>query len=161
MHEGQVESSKHLNLLYDDVERHYHVITNLTGGMAKMYLCNACHKRCVRDITHVCVQTCSDCTASPPCAFSGIRFPCDGCNRHFRSRTCFANHEQSTTKKRSICERKRCCATCGRLVTDPRHECNKVFCANCKHNRDVGHLCYMKPWKDVLPDASDNVLYLF
>jgi len=34
MYEGQVESSKHINLLYDDVERH-HVITNLTGAMAK------------------------------------------------------------------------------------------------------------------------------
>jgi len=28
MYEGQVDSSKHLNLDYDDVERH-HVITNL------------------------------------------------------------------------------------------------------------------------------------
>ena len=37
MFEGQVDPSKHLNLLYDDVERHYHVITNLTGAMAKKY----------------------------------------------------------------------------------------------------------------------------
>ena len=44
MYEGQVDSSKHLNLLYDDVERYYHVITNLTGAMAKRYICNACHK---------------------------------------------------------------------------------------------------------------------
>jgi len=35
MYEGQVDSSKHLKLLYDDVERHYHVITNLTVAMAK------------------------------------------------------------------------------------------------------------------------------
>jgi len=34
MYEGQVDSFKHLNLLFDDVERHYHVITNLTGAMA-------------------------------------------------------------------------------------------------------------------------------
>jgi len=72
----------------------------------------------------------------------------------FRNQTCYANHKQSTTKKRSVCVRKRCCATCGRLVTDARHECNKLFCANRKQNRDVGHLCYMKPLKDVLPDAS-------
>ena len=37
MFEGQVDSSKHLNLIYDDVERHYHVITNLTSAMAKRY----------------------------------------------------------------------------------------------------------------------------
>ena len=33
-YERQVDSSKYLNLLYDDVERHYHVVTNLTGAMA-------------------------------------------------------------------------------------------------------------------------------
>jgi len=34
MYEGQVDSSKHLKLLYDDVQRNYNVITNLTGAMA-------------------------------------------------------------------------------------------------------------------------------
>jgi hypothetical protein len=29
--DGQVESEKRLNLLYDDVTCHYHVITNVTG----------------------------------------------------------------------------------------------------------------------------------
>jgi len=53
MLEGQVDSSKHLNLVYDDVERHYHVIANLTGAMAKRYVCKACHKSCGRDIKHV------------------------------------------------------------------------------------------------------------
>jgi len=145
MYEGQVDSSKHLNLLYDDVERHYHVITNLTGAMAKKYVCNACLKSCGRDITQVCDQTCSDSMTCPPCAFSDVRIPCDGCNRHFRSVTCFAKHNQSTAKRKSVCERKRCFATCGRFVTDARHECNKVFCAICKQNSDVGNLCYMKP----------------
>jgi len=70
MYKSQVVSSKHLNLLYDDVERHYHVITNLTGGNGEKYVYNACHKSCRRDITHVCDPTCSDCMASPPCAFS-------------------------------------------------------------------------------------------
>ena len=46
-------------------------------------------------------------------------------------------------------------------MTDNSRECNKLFCANYKQNRDVGHLCYMKPLKDVLPDASDKVLYVF
>jgi len=33
--DGQVESEKRINLLYDDVKRHYHVINNLTGAMAR------------------------------------------------------------------------------------------------------------------------------
>jgi len=75
MYEGQVDASKHLNLVYDDVERHYHVVTNLTGAMAKRYVCKACHKSSMSDVTHVCDQSCSDCNVSPPCAFSVTRFP--------------------------------------------------------------------------------------
>ena len=29
--DGKVESEKRINLLYDDVEHHYHVINNITG----------------------------------------------------------------------------------------------------------------------------------
>jgi len=39
MFEGQVASVKRINLLYDDVERNYHVITNLTGAMARKWVC--------------------------------------------------------------------------------------------------------------------------
>jgi hypothetical protein len=31
--DGQVESEKRINLLYDDVKRHYHVINSLTGAL--------------------------------------------------------------------------------------------------------------------------------
>ena len=47
------------------------------------------------------------------------------------------------------------------LVTDARQEYNKLFCANCKENMDVVHLCYMRPLKDVLPDAIEKGLYVF
>jgi hypothetical protein len=32
---GQVQTEKRINLFYDEVEHHYHVITNVTGAMAK------------------------------------------------------------------------------------------------------------------------------
>jgi len=35
MYQGHVESDKRINLLFDEVTRHYHVIGNLTGAMAK------------------------------------------------------------------------------------------------------------------------------
>jgi hypothetical protein len=89
MFEGQVESSKRLHLLYDYVTRHYHVITNLTGALAKRYVCKACNKGCRNDVTHVCDQMCSDCLTNPPCLSVGVRIPCDESNRHFRSQTCF------------------------------------------------------------------------
>ena len=160
MFEGQVDSSKRLNLLYDDVEIHYHVITNVKGSMERRRVWKACNKSCSSEITHVCDKTCSDCMTGPPCAFSEVRLLCYKCNRHFRSRTCFGNHKQSTAKGKSICESKRCCTTCGLLVTGDSHEYNKRYCANCKQNRHVGHLCYMRPLKDVFPIAGDKVLYV-
>ncbi len=48
MFEGQVESSQRINLLYDDATRYYHVITNLTGTMAKCYVRKAYNKGCKR-----------------------------------------------------------------------------------------------------------------
>jgi hypothetical protein len=43
MFEGQIDSPKRINLLYDDDEQHYRVIVNITGAMAK-YVCKACNK---------------------------------------------------------------------------------------------------------------------
>jgi len=37
--EGKVEVSKRITLLYDDIERHNHVITKVTGGLTKKYVC--------------------------------------------------------------------------------------------------------------------------
>jgi len=54
MFEGQVDSLKRLNILYDEVEQHYYVIANLIGAMAKKYVCKGCSKACKRDDAHVC-----------------------------------------------------------------------------------------------------------
>ena len=127
MFEGKVDSPKRINLLYDDFERHYHVFVSMTGAMARRYVCKACNKG-VGESLRNCDQTCSDCMASQPSAFSAIRITCAECNSHFRSQASFANHKQSTSNKKSICERRRCCATCGALETRGNHECNKRYC---------------------------------
>jgi nucleoid-associated protein YejK len=59
---------------------------------------------------------------------------------------------------KSVCDRRKCCSRCG-LITK-KHECNKRYCANCQHNKEVGHQCYMQPLTNVLP-SSDFVLYVF
>ena len=51
--------------------------------------------------------------------------------------------------------------TCGWIVTHENYECNKRFCDNCKRNKEIGYLCYMRPLKHVLPLAGDKVLYVF
>jgi len=65
MFEWYVDSHKRINLLYDDVERHYHVIVNITGVMAKKYVYKACKKVGRRDVTYICDQTFNDCVANP------------------------------------------------------------------------------------------------
>ena len=50
--DGQGTSEKRINLLYDDVNRHYHVIANLTGVMVKRYVCKDCNKGCSSGVTH-------------------------------------------------------------------------------------------------------------
>jgi len=141
MFERQIDSSKRLNILYDDVVGHYHVIANLTASMARMYACKGCHKLCTSDVTHACDQTFSDCMSWPSCEFSNFRIPCLECNRHFRSHTCFANNKRSTKHKRTVCERKRCCGTCGWVLTLGNHKCNNLFCDNSKENKEIGHFC--------------------
>jgi len=81
--------------------------------------------------------------------------------RNFRSRMCFKNHKQITTKRKSVCERRRCCETCGVLMTSDKHVHKKRFCVICKQKREVGHLCYMRLLTDVLPANDDKVLYVF
>jgi hypothetical protein len=83
MFEGQVETSERINLLYDDVTRHYNVIVKLTAAMAKRFVCKAYGKGCSSDIMHTCDQTFSECMASPPCVQAGVRIPCADCYRHF------------------------------------------------------------------------------
>jgi hypothetical protein len=63
---GQVNASTRINLLCDDVNRHYHVITNLTGAMAQRYICNGCNNGCKQSVTHKCEDSCSDCMSVPP-----------------------------------------------------------------------------------------------
>jgi hypothetical protein len=89
--DGQTESEKRINSLYDDSTRHFHVITSLTGAMAKMYVCKGCSKGCKSDVTHKCEQACSDCMSTPPCAFSGVRIPCESCNRNYK-KACTYKH---------------------------------------------------------------------
>jgi len=129
--------------------------------MAKKYVCKRCSKPCKRDIAQGCDQTCSDCMVITPCAYAEVRIPCDDCHRHFRNAACFAHHKLRTSNRKSVCERKRCCETCGRLVTLEKHECYKRFCDTCKENKEIGNLGYMGPLKDALPLAGDKVLYVF
>jgi len=103
--DGQVETEKRINLVYDDVKRHYHVINNLKGAMPRRYICKGCNKGCRRGVTHKCGETCNDYKSVPPCIYSEERVPCESCNRHFRSRSCFEKRNTNKLEGKTVCER--------------------------------------------------------
>ena len=109
---------------------------------------------------HICDQTCDDCMSIHPCEFSGLRIPCEACNRNFRSQTCFDRHKTNRLLGNTVCERKRNCATCGCLIGEEKHECFKPYCVTCTRNVEIGQFCYMPMLKDKVP-RSDNVLFVF
>ena len=158
--DGRIESENRINLLNDDVNQHYHVIVNLTGALAKTYVCKCCNKGCERDVEHRCQQSCSDCTSIPPCIMSEVRIPCAVCKRTFRSQACYDRHKTNKLRGKTVCAKKRNCAKCGALLTVKKHECFKPYCEYCGENKEVGHLCYMRPLTNILP-SSDNVLFVF
>ena len=158
--DGQVKSEKRINLVYDDVNRHFHVINNLTGAMAREYVCRGCNKGCERGVTHKCGETCSDCKSAPPCTFAEERVPCESCNRNFRSRACFEKHKTNKLEGKIVWEKVRNFPVCKLCVARKNHECFKPFCPNCNKNMEINHLCYMQPLKNEVPSA-DDVLFVF
>ena len=63
MFDGQVATPQAINMRYED--RHYHVITNLMGEMAKGYMCPACNKGCSRGAEHRYDASCDTCSSNP------------------------------------------------------------------------------------------------
>jgi len=131
--------------------------------MAKRYACRACNKGCGHGIRYICDQTCSDCMTSPSCAFVSVRIRCGDCNRHFRSPLCYDNHKKQQLGadriRKNYVNRKNVAVSAVSL-SSRKTRLNKQWCEKCKENEEVGHLCFMRPLRKVLP-ASDRVLFLF
>jgi len=138
--EWKVTSEKRVNLLFDDVTRHFHAIANLTVAMSKKYICAGCSKSCDSGVTHKCSEAFSDCMSIPPCISTNVRIPCGTCNRTFRSQACCEKHKTNNLKGKPICVQKRNCAKCNSLIHSLyRHECFKQYCSLCQQKRETGH----------------------
>jgi hypothetical protein len=77
--EGEVESEKRINLLYDGVTHLYHVINSMTGALSQKYFCKGFNKGCAVGEMHRCQQSCSDCMSVPPCSYADVRISCESC----------------------------------------------------------------------------------
>ena len=135
--------TKRINLLYDDVEWHYHVIVNLTVAMARRYLCKACKHvtKYVGETLRSCVNQCVATVWRAPRALSPpLESP--ALNVIEISGTKLVSWTTTTSNKKFICERRRCCSTYGAIVTRENNDCNKRYCEICNQKIDVGYLCY-------------------
>ena len=100
--DGQVESEKRINLLYDYVSKHYHVRNNFTGAVTRRYVCRGYNNGRKSGVTYRCQETCSDCMTIPPCPYADVRIPCESCNRQFRNGACFDNYKTNKLGRKSV-----------------------------------------------------------
>ena len=80
---------------------------------------------------------------------------CALCNLYFKNRQCLINHYQNRCfdfdRKYTPCEFFKYCRKCGSIVQRKRfyfsgvhlHNCDKIFCNNCKKYVKKPHFCYM------------------
>ena len=101
MNQGHIKSKKRFNFLFDEATRHYHVIGNLTGAMAKRYVCEGSNKGCRYGASRTCEQTCNDCRVSILCRSAGITISCYVCKRHLSCQICFDNHKKPKVRRRA------------------------------------------------------------
>ena len=157
MFSGNSVSSMKLYLLYDAKDKHYNVITNLKGAMAKKYIGNGCDT--LYDHTLKCDKVCPLCTCTPSCTKYQERYFAT-CNRWFLSEKCFQNHETLKVKGRLVCQWRQVCRNCSFTVTsDSKHECFQKFCNYCYKNQPSGHFCHVAPLNT--SKLSDRILYIF
>lgn len=144
------------------------MIGNLTGTMAKRYVCKVCNKGCVHGVTYRCQETCSYCMSTPPCAFTNVRIPWVSCNRNFRRQSYFDKYKTNKLKGKAICAQKRNHATCGSLkpchmrqsAIDTKYTNVLNRTAQTVNRTGRSATCNMKPLMNVFP-SSDDVLFVF
>jgi len=151
MFEWQVDSSKRINLLYDEVERHYHVTAELTGAMARKYVCKRCNKACKSDVTQSEARRVAT-------AWPALRSHSHLSESPVLNAIDILEATNITTTTNKALNRNVPCATSEWVVTREKEECNTRSFDNSKNNKDVNHLWYMRPLKDALPSAGVKVL---
>lgn len=159
--EGRSDSPKRIYLYYNEVEKHYDVITNITGALCKMFYCIGCN-RGFSSYHHTCTKICPQCYATPPC-FHKIgdndRHYCPDCHRYFRNATCLDHHKTNKlNRKKTVCQLIRQCKKCNHREKT-NHQCFHRYCTTCRRVRENEHLCYMSTLKN--KKLKKEFLYLF
>jgi G:T-mismatch repair DNA endonuclease (very short patch repair protein) len=144
---------------------HYNAIVNPNGLWRNRKICFECFKIIGRKCrSHICKggkerRTCLVCE-NDTCIF---QYPlmCNDCNLTCRNKACFERHKQIQTgknredgvdserSKKSMCEKRKKCKKCGKIVLTKEqnfneHICGQYKCTNCQEFVDNDHLCFLR-----------------
>ena len=165
-------ANKNIYLLMKN--NHYHLITDINKyAPHKHYFCTVCGEfySATTSYKHFeCKNICKACEHSD-CIFEDKKdegsewLKCNDCNRFWRNKKCFENHlKPAENRKKSICELKKKCGTCGltlkrQMFDQFQHVCFEKFCRFCKqkyHGSTEQHQCNIPPLKF----SDDDLDYL-
>ena len=145
--------------------KHFDVITTLSGFLNRSYFCHSCHKSYSNTADQVCPDMCGSCRGFG-CVFEGVGILCNECDRMFKSQSCYNNHKEPINSGgRSVCEVVRKCEKCGKSM-DVRqikngHICGKK-CRTCGvmlESEDVDHQCYIQPLEQEEESSYNHLLF--
>ena len=155
-------------LYYHD--RHFDVITKITGFLNRSYFCETCKKGYSNKEKHLCNNPCVYCHQLHINEEETWQY-CEKCNRHFKNDTCFRMHmERKSEGGKSTCDMYFKCKDCSQTVNMNRHKhshrCHEVYCKTCKDFFGEDHLCYMQTvdteaWLNENHNSKRHFSYIF
>jgi hypothetical protein len=143
---------------------HFCAIVNPNGLWKRRKICFQCFKIIGKKWrTHECIggvekSTCYVCMDAS-CTFEQS-LECKDCNMMCRNKACFARHKQTQISnnegskhnqesKKSICESKKRCKKCRKIILTKQREldehiCGEYKCNNCREFVPQDHLCFLR-----------------
>lgn len=133
-------------------DRHYDVITKMTGFLNRCYFCLSCKKGYQNKERHLCNDPCHHCKHLHTNHKEEDWKHCAKCNCKFRNQTCFSLHLKKSQNGKSTCDTYFRCQQCYQLINRSKHKsqhvCGETFCQTCKDYFPDDHQCYMQQAED-------------
>lgn len=132
-------------------DRHFDVITTMTGFLKRSYYCIECKKGYDHKERHSCNNPCRYCRHLHTDKEEQWKH-CDLCNCRFINMECYSLHLKKSKKGKSTCESYYKCQDCGQLINRSKHKhahvCGETYCNTCKDYVSEDHQCFMQSIDD-------------
>lgn len=142
-----------MNFYLYHIDNHYHACLNEHAMFPNCSICEKCFQIVPNNARnqHPCVTLAHKCFA---CQRIGCEkqnsISCADCNIVFNNLECYSVHlEKKDTKTKCLCERRKKCLSCNKLVYTKdqsleEHVCGTYKCGNCNEWVENTHLCYLR-----------------